>query len=132
MTRIRAAFVDAVPAAWRATVSVTFQLTPGPTSWASTDGLIQVGTYHANGDYNRLRVVLAHEFGHLIAYRWGSQAFLGAAPSGWPSFGSRPQESWADCVSRSFTGIDDPSRGLPSCSGSTFAWTQAWLAPGPR
>ena len=43
---------------------------------------------YVNGDNT-----IAHEFGHLIAYRYGSQAFNGAAPAGWPAYSGQPAEA---------------------------------------
>lgn len=129
--RVQAAFESSVPAAWRAAVPVRLVLIGGSTSWADHNGDIRVGSAHYNGSDAKLRAVLAHEFGHLIAFRYGSQAFNGAAPSGWPSYGSIPAEAWADCVSQAFTGVLDPSHGLPACSGSSLSWTVGWLAAGP-
>ena len=131
MVRVEAAFADAVPAAWRSAVPVRFELISGSTSWALSNGLMKISDHHATGDYTHLRVVLAHEFGHIVAFRWGTQAFLGAAPDGWPAFGPRPEEGWADCVAQAFTGVNDPSPGLPSCSGAALTWTADWLASGP-
>jgi hypothetical protein len=129
--RVRAAFDSSVPPVWRSAISVRFEIIPGGTSWGYPDGLVQIGTYHANGSTARLRATVAHEFGHLIAFRYGSRAYNGAAPTGWPAYGSNPAEAWADCVSQAFTGVIDPSHGLPPCQGESLAWTQAWLAHGP-
>ena len=129
--RVQAAYETSVPAAWRNAVPVRFQLIEGSTSWAAHDGTIQIGSTHYNGSDNLLRATIAHEFGHLIAFRYGSQAFNGAAPEGWPAYSNRPEEAWADCVSRAFTGVNDPSHGLPSCAGSSLSWTADWVAPGP-
>jgi hypothetical protein len=128
---VRATFEAAVPTAWRQAVAVRFEIIEGNMSWASPDGLIQVARQHAEGSDRLLRSLLAHEFGHLIAFGYGSQAFNGAAPEGWPPYSSRPEEAWADCVARAFTGIDEPSHGLPSCQGSSLSWGSSWLAEGP-
>lgn len=61
----------------------------------------------------------------------GSQAFNGAAPEGWPAYSNRPEEGWADCVSRAFTGIVAPSHGLPDCSGGSLDWAATWLSRAP-
>lgn len=129
--RVQAAYESSVPAAWRSTIAVHFELIEGNTSWASHDGTIQLGSSHYNGSESLLRATIAHEFGHLIAFRYGSQAFNGAAPDGWPSYSSRPEEAWADCVSRAFTGLNDPSHGLPSCEGASLSWAASWLGDGP-
>lgn len=129
--RVRAAFESSVPAVWRAAIPVRLVLIDGSTSWADHNGDIRIGSTHYNATEGKLRAVLAHEFGHLIAFRYGSQAFNGAGPSGWPSYGSIPAEAWADCVSQAFTGVLDPSHGLSACSGSSLSWTVGWLAAGP-
>ena len=131
MDRARAAYAASVPAAWRDAVSPRFILIDGWTSWAFHDRTIQVSFGHATGPFEHLRAVIAHEVGHLIAFQWGSQEFNGAAPQGWPGASSNRAETWADCVSRAFTDIDDPSTGLPSCAGDALAWTKDWLAAGP-
>ena len=61
--------------------------------------------------------MLAHEFGHLIAFRYGSQAYVGAPPEGWPAPTHRPEEAWADCVQRAFTGRASASHDLATCDG---------------
>lgn len=125
------AFRRAVPAGWRAAVPARISVIDGSTSWASTDGTIKVARSHVTRGDEVLRVTLAHEFGHLIAFRHGTQGYLGAPPAGWPSFSSNPAESWADCVSRAMTGSPLPSHGLPPCPASSLTWTSSWLADGP-
>lgn len=129
--RVQATYDAAVPAAWRGAIQVRFEIIEGNTSWASPNGVIQVARAHANGSDRLLRGLLAHEFGHLVAFRYGSYEYNGAAPEGWPAYSSRPEEAWADCVSRAFTGIDDPSHDLPSCGGESLSWTSRWLGAGP-
>jgi hypothetical protein len=114
---LQASFEATVPAAWRADITVQLESIDGSTSWGWPTGLIQVGTAHLTRGEDTLRTTLAHEFGHLIAYAYVSQAFHGAAPAGWPAYGNEPAEAWADCVARAFTGVDLPSHGLPSCAG---------------
>jgi hypothetical protein len=128
--RVQLAYERAVPASWRAAIPVVLELIGGGTSWGWPDGRIQISAVHRQSD-SVLRVTIAHEFGHLIAFRWGSQAFHGAPPSGWPAFSSRSEESWSDCVAQVFTGINDPSHGLPSCPSATLTWTANWLGAGP-
>ncbi|MGH9274298.1 MAG: hypothetical protein ACRDZU_06600, partial [Acidimicrobiales bacterium] len=128
--RAWAAYDASVPAAWRGAITVSIELIGGSTSWGWQSGLIQVSAAHARDD-DELRATLAHEFGHLIAYRYGAQSTNGAAPVGWPSYSDQPVEAWADCVTQAFTGLDDPSHGLPSCPAASLAWTATWLAQGP-
>jgi hypothetical protein len=128
---LQASFEATVPAAWRADITVQLESIDGSTSWGWPTGLIQVGTAHLTRGEDTLRTTLAHEFGHLIAYAYVSQAFHGAAPAGWPAYGNEPAEAWADCVARAFTGVDLPSHGLPSCAGAALSWAATWLAAGP-
>ena len=104
---------------------------PGSTSRGWDDNRIEIASSHFAMSDPLLRNVIAHEFGHLIAFKFGSQSVFGAAPVGFPAYSSRPEEAWADCVGRALTGVDDASHGLPSCVGVALSWTQAWLALGP-
>jgi hypothetical protein len=131
LERVQAMFLGSVPAAWRDAVPVRFELVDGPYSWANHDGTIQVSVDHAGGQVEILQAAVAHEFGHLIAYQYGSQAFNGAAPAGWPAYSDRPEEAWADCVGQAFIGFSAPSHGLPACNAASLSWTLAWLAVGP-
>ncbi|MEQ1785965.1 MAG: hypothetical protein ABL966_02845, partial [Acidimicrobiales bacterium] len=123
-----AAWLRAASASWRAAIPVEIVLIGGTTSWAEPSGVIKVSTYHQS---HALATTLAHEFGHLIAFRYGSQAYNGAAPVGWPAYSSRPEEAWADCVAQTFTGAAEPSHGLPACPSASLSWTGSWLAAGP-
>jgi hypothetical protein len=129
--RVRAAFSIAVPEPWRVAIPVEIRLIGGTTSWADPTNVIQVARYHALGGWSHLVSVLAHEFGHLIAFRDGAGAFAGSAPPGWPYNSRQPAEAWADCVSEAFTYIVDPSHGLGACPSDVLAWTATWLATGP-
>jgi hypothetical protein len=128
---VQAAYLASVPGPWRSAIPVRFELIPGDTSWAYSDGTIKIGSTHANGPESILRATVAHEFGHLIAFRYGSQAYTGAAPEGWPTYSGRPEEAWADCVGRAFSGVSAPSHGLPACAGSSLSWAADWLRAGP-
>lgn len=131
LARGNAAMTSAVPTAWHDALPVTLAQISGTTSLSYTDGRIEMGTYHLTGPWDHLQDVSAHEFGHQIAYNYGTQAELGAAPEGWPSSGSTPVERWADCVSRSFSGIASGSHGMSPCDGASYTWAFDWLAPGP-
>jgi hypothetical protein len=128
---VQAAYEAAVPAVWRDAIPVRLEVIEGNTSWAFHDGTIQIGRSVATGKEAILRATVAHELGHLVAFRYGSQAFNGAAPEGWPAYSSRPEEAWGDCVSRALTGVNDPSHGLPPCEGASLGWTADWMAAGP-
>lgn len=129
--QIDAAFAAAVPARWRSLITVELVPVGGSTSLAYPGGRIDVAEYHRTRGETLLRSVIAHEFGHLIAFRYGSQEFNGAAPVGWHYEGRSPEEMWADCVSLSFTGNVDRSYNLPACAGETLSWTQNYLSTGP-
>jgi hypothetical protein len=120
-----------VPASWRAALPAQLRLIDGSYSWARTPLTIEIARSHASLTDAYLRVIIAHEFGHLIAFHYGSRQPLGSAPAGWPAYSGNPLEAWADCVSRAFTGVDEPSHGLPSCGGLSLSWTVNWLALGP-
>lgn len=129
--RLQRSFEAAVPTAWRLAVPVRFAVSDGQYSWAHTSGLIEIARAHASGDAAGLGDLLAHEFGHLIAFRYGTQAYAGAPPAGWPGTAPRPEEAWADCVQRAFTGRSTGTHGQQPCDGHPLAWTTEWLAKGP-
>lgn len=129
--RVRRVYSSAVPQTWQADFEVRFEIIDGSTSWAYGDGRILVARSHADGGEAHLADVLAHEFGHLIAFRYGTKAYVGAAPEGWPEPPQSPAEAWADCVQTAFTGRVNPSHGLPPCGTAQLDWATAWLAQGP-
>ncbi len=116
---------------WQAAVPVRVSIIKGATSLSYPDGRLQVGSAHAGGDWTRLQAIMAHEFGHHIAFEYGTQANLGAAPAGWPSSGRNPVERWADCIARDFTGYPLGSHRDAPCDGPSFTWTVDWTAPPP-
>jgi hypothetical protein len=75
---------------------------------------------------------MVHEFGHHVAFQFGTQSPFGAAPKGWPISGRPPVERWADCVSRSFTNYALGSHGQTPCTAASLSYAQRWLASGPR
>ena len=129
--RVEQVYAASVPAAWQAAIAVRFSIIDGTTSWAHPDGRIEIGVAHADAGTAHLAAVITHEFGHLVAYRYGSGAYAGAAPQGWPEATSQPAEHWADCVQQVFTGTVDPSHGLPPCGGDQLSWARQYLAAGP-
>lgn len=127
--RIHAALAEAVPGRWRDQIRPHLELIEGSTSWATTPATLSISRTHAEGRWSRLLAVTAHEFGHLIAFAYGTQAYLGAPPEGWPDPGhGDPAEAWADCVAEAFTGIVDPSYSMPPCPPPTLEWTATWLS----
>jgi hypothetical protein len=121
----------AVPARWLAAIPVTFEVIAGKTSWSSITGLIQVGDWQLTHSVADARFTLAHEFGHLIAWHYGTDAFNGAGPAGFPYSGPLPEEMWADCVATAFTGTSFPTRPLTGCPSDALAFTSRFLASGP-
>lgn len=128
--RVERAYITAVPADWRGAITPTFEIISGSTSWASSTGRISIASDHLRS-FDVLVDVVAHEFGHLIAFRYGSQAYAGAPPAGWPAPSERPEEAWADCVQRVFLGRSNPSHGLPPCDGEQLSAARSWLEQGP-
>lgn len=128
--RAAAALVSGVPEAWRAAIPVQLSVIGGASSWAYPDGRLLVTTRHASGDWARLRAIVAHEFGHHIAFRFGAGTHLGAPPAGWPG-PSHDVEGWANCVARVFTGYALAQAGDVPCDGPALDWTAAHLAAGP-
>lgn len=126
--RVSAAFHEAVPARWQQILPVWLRIIDGATSYAQYPDVIEVAQRHVDGTWTHLVSVLSHEFGHLIAFSYGTGAFDGAPPEGWPDPGyAYPAESWADCVAQAFTGIVDPSYGMPACPDGSLEWTRSWL-----
>jgi hypothetical protein len=132
LARVAAALASVVPAIWAPMVPYRVGLNSGPASTASSDGLITVPTSVASGSWDYLRASVAHEWGHLVAYTFGTKAFPGAAPAGWPYAGPLPQEAWADCVGVVLTGLVLPTYDLPPCPVTSLAFTVAFLAAGPH
>jgi hypothetical protein len=130
--RVEVALDAVVPGAWREAVAVRLSLVPGSRSRAWTDGEIEISEFHAAGPWDRLLAVVAHEFGHQIAFRHGSGAYLGAAPEGWAEVGPRPEERWADCVAGALTGVPLRAEGREPCVGAPLETAASILAAGPR
>jgi hypothetical protein len=120
-----------VPARWLAVLPVSVEVISGKTSWSNWSGLIQIGDWHLFHSVDRARNTLAHEWGHQVAWHFGTDAFNGAGPAGFPYEGRTPAEQWADCVAQALTGTVYPSSGLGACPGPALAFTQQFLAAGP-
>lgn len=131
LARARAALDLGVPVAWRTAITTNVVLSNDGVTASRPDGRIRVALEHATGDGNRLVAIMAHEFGHLVAYAYGNHQELGAAPDGWPRSGAIPVEHWADCVARAWTGTALASHGQAPCDGDALGWATTWLAAGP-
>ncbi len=123
-----------VPPRWLAAVPVRIVVIPGNTSWSSWGGLIELGDWHLTSSAARARNVLAHEWGHQVAWLYGTDSYNGAPPAGFPYQGRTPEEQWADCVAEALTGTSNPTGGLGPCPGDALAFTASFFgrAPGPR
>jgi hypothetical protein len=126
LDRVLAAYQDTIPDHWKSAVPVHYELRSGSTSLSYPDGLESISTFHADGPFARLQFVIGHEFGHEIAFRYGSGAYAGAAPDGWP--GAADPEAWADCVGVVFTGRPSPVASHQCPEGAALDFTRAWLA----
>jgi hypothetical protein len=125
---------EVIPARWLAVLPVTIAVIPGTTSWSSWDGLIQIGDWHLFHAVDRAKNTLAHEWAHQVAWHYGTDAYNGAPPAGFPYAGPSPQEQFADCVAQALTGTVYPSAGLGACPADALTFTQQFLGagPGPR
>jgi hypothetical protein len=120
-----------VPARWLAVLPVSVHVIGGKTSWSNFNGLIEIGDWHLYHAVDRAKNTLAHEWGHQVAWHYGTDAYEGAPPAGFPYSGPSPEEQWADCVAQALTGTVYPSSGLGACPSAALAFTQAFLADGP-
>ena len=64
-----------------------------------------------------------HEFGHLVAYRMGSGAYVGAPPAGFPASGNAA-EVWGDCFAWAVTGFQYTAH----CTVGQRDWVANWVA----
>jgi hypothetical protein len=127
------AYSSAVPVRWRSAVPIKrLTIIGGYSSLSYSSGLTKVAAYHANGDYTRLRSVMAHEWGHQLSWKYGTRAYNGAPPAGFPQRTRATQETWADCVSWALIGRQYPYGNVPKCSRAAMVWTKRWLAAGPN
>ncbi|HET7489789.1 MAG TPA: hypothetical protein VFJ85_17815 [Acidimicrobiales bacterium] len=127
--RARSILQSRVPADWLAAVPVRIALVPGNTSLAQR-GLLLMGTRSLAG--RNALFLTVHEWGHEVAYLYGTQASAGAPPAGFPYAGPRPEETFADCVANALTGARLATDGTYAfCSAGLAAWVAGWLATGP-
>jgi hypothetical protein len=120
-----------VPGSWLSAVPVHFEIIAGKTSWSSFGGLIEVGDWQLTSSVGRAKFTLAHEWGHQLAWKYGTDAYNGAGPAGFPYNGPIPEEQWADCVGQALTGTSYPSGGLHGCPSDSLAFTSQFLSAGP-
>ncbi|SDY56699.1 hypothetical protein SAMN05444365_102672 [Micromonospora pattaloongensis] len=131
--RAQDAMNSVVPTVWRkALLKVNVSgVIGGHSSYSARNRGITIGTYHAQRPWVNLKSVMAHEFGHHIAFHYGSQRVYGAPPVGFPQKSSSQVETWADCVAVAMTGKRYRYSNVPPCGTAALAWTRAWLKKGP-
>jgi hypothetical protein len=133
LAKARRVLVDVAPRSWYDAVprARIVKIIDGHSSYAHYSGGISVGRIHATSSDAKLRYVIAHELGHHIAYDYGDQSVLAAAPAGFPQ-GTRRVETWADCVGWALSGrqLSGTNVGV-RCSAKGLRWTKQWLAKGP-
>src|SRR5688572_14948801 len=62
---------EVIPARWLAALPVHVNVIGGKTSWSSWGGLIEIGDWHLTSSVDRAKSVLAHEWGHQVAWHYG-------------------------------------------------------------
>jgi hypothetical protein len=132
-SRANSALQSVVPSAWRNAIpsARATRLISGKSSTSAYRAGIWVSRLHAAESMPQLRNTMAHEFGHHIAFFYGSQVVYGAAPKGFPQ-GVTSVETWADCVGMAFSGVDAHGTNVKKhCSKAGLRWTEAWLKKGP-
>lgn len=126
LVRTSAAFTATVPPRWLEELGDII-VVPGVTSYADPNGEIGISKYHASGPWERLRAVVGHEVGHIVAFRYGTDGFHGAPPEGFPSDSTNP-ELWADCTARTWSGNAPHGRNGTGCPQHLADWAGDWLA----
>jgi hypothetical protein len=132
-SRANSALQSVVPGAWRNAIpgARATRLISGKSSTSAYRQGIWVSRFHAAKPAPLLRHTMAHEFGHHIAFFYGSQVIYGAAPTGFPQ-GVTSVETWADCVAAVLSGVDKHGTNVRKhCSRTGLRWTKAWLKKGP-
>lgn len=121
--RVHHAVLTKVPHRLRSTINYNVTVINGYTSYASSDGRIQVSRWQMNQDWPKASWVALHEYGHLVAFKHGSGAFYGAGPRGFPGNSGGP-EVWGDCFGYALTGVKYRNN---RCSESNRRWTANWI-----
>lgn len=116
------------PAKLRGTVPYRISVVNGETSYAWSDGRIQVSRGQFNDSWDHARFIALHEYGHLVAYRHGTKAYQGAPPAGFPAGGGNHAELWADCFATAMTGVTQwGTSGRSVCSPELARWTGNYI-----
>lgn len=132
-TRANSALQSVVPSNWRNAIpsARATKLISGRSTTSAYRKGIWVSRFHATESTPLLRHTMAHEFGHHIAFFYGSQVVYGAAPTGFPQ-GVTSVETWADCVAVALSGVNKNGTNVKKhCNGTGLRWTKAWLKKGP-
>jgi hypothetical protein len=110
-----------VPYKLRKTINYRVFVIGGYTSKAWTNGDLEISRWQMNQSWHNAAFLALHEYGHLIAYKHGTKAYLGAPPQGFPT---QNAEVWADCFAYALTGVR--YRNL-NCSESNRRWAANWI-----
>lgn len=129
----RQALDSVVPAGWFTSAELQWYLLDGSSSLSTNrPPLIEVGRDHFENPA-KLRFILAHEWGHHVAFRYGDNSVLpGEPPIGFDAGGNEPAEMWAGCVAEVL--VPDywiSTHGLPHCAPEAKQFTANFLAAGP-
>ena len=130
--RADAALRASVAPPWLALVDPPLVSIPGATSLAWYDdnwrGLrSEISEYHLASSWDHLRFVVVHEWAHHVAFDYGSRAYPGAPPAGFPSAGGNQAERWADCAATAITGHSWTPPGHGSCTAEQLQFTTDWF-----
>jgi hypothetical protein len=124
---------EVVPANWAGVVPAELSVIDGSTSLAvEAPAEIRIGRNHFVS-FDKLRFVLAHEWAHHVAFRFGDAAAgFGYGPVGFDAAGEHPAEKWANCVAEALTGSFVGTHGLSRCTPGQLAFVSDFLDAGPR
>lgn len=126
--RANVAIIIHVPARLRQAIPERVVSTGGNTSYSSSDGTITVGAGQMDDTWDHARFIAVHEFGHQVAFKFGTLSYLGAPPAGFPYTGRHPEEVFADCFATALTGVVWPTYGIyPVCPAASVNWTRNWV-----
>ena len=122
-----------VPSGWFDSADLQWELLGGSSSMATNNPpTIGVGSLHFENPA-KLRFILAHEWGHHVAFFYGDPDLSpGHPPIGFDAGGNDPIEMWAGCVAEVL--VPDywiSTHGLPQCPSSAKSFTAEFLAAGP-
>jgi hypothetical protein len=125
----RAALIEVIPEGWPG-ADVPLTVVPGPGSMARPDRIFVSADVIADDPYT-LRYVLAHEWGHWVAFRTEAKIYAPGFPN--PS-ANLPWEQWAECVAHA---VFDHANlrevpNYPRCTLEQLEFTATWVQGPPK